>query len=139
MKNFPPYPLLLEPTCLLNLKKNYSYPFILASLFINIQENFQPFWFFTYTNEKFSTLPAVIRASPLIKFRKEFQSTLLLEPPLVLETQEYQNWKLHLVFASLSKSLMTRPHLLGTPSDEQDLGYSFFNILFQSFPATVFW
>ena len=28
---------------------------------------------------------------------------------------------------------------LGTPSDEQDLGYSFFNILFQSFPATVFW
>ena len=37
----------------------------------------------------FSTLLAVITASPLIKFRKEFQSTLLLEPPLVLETQEY--------------------------------------------------
>ena len=101
-----------EYTCLLILRKFSTLPAVIwASPFINIQENLKLFCFFTYSNEKFSTLPAVIRASPLIKFRKEFQSTLLLEPPLVLETQEYQNWKLHLVFASLSKSLMTWPHL----------------------------
>ena len=35
---------------------------------------------------KCSTLPAVIRASPLIKFEEKFQPPLLLEPPLVLET-----------------------------------------------------
>ena len=52
----------------------------------NIQENFQPFCFFTYSNEIFSILPAVIRAYPLIKLGLKFQSTLLLEPPLVLET-----------------------------------------------------
>ena len=34
----------------------------------------------------FSTQPAVIRAYPLIKFEEKFQPTLLLEPPLVLET-----------------------------------------------------
>ena len=64
-----------------------------ASLFINFQDNFQPPCFFTYTNEKFSTLPAVIRAYPLIKFEEKFQPTLLLEPPLVLETQEYVHWQ----------------------------------------------
>ena len=32
----------------------------------NIQENFQPFCFFTYSNEIFSILPAVIRAYPKI-------------------------------------------------------------------------
>ena len=31
-------------------------------------------------------LPAVIRAYPLIKFEDKIQPTLLLEPPLVLET-----------------------------------------------------
>ena len=59
---------------------------IWASPFINFQENFQLRCFFTYTNEKFPTLPAVIRANPLIKFEEKFQPTLLLEPPLVLET-----------------------------------------------------
>ena len=59
---------------------------IWASPFINIQENFQPFCFFTYTNEIFSILPVVIRAYPLIQFGQKFQSTPLLEPPLVLET-----------------------------------------------------
>ena len=60
---------------------------IWASPFINIQENFKPFCFFTYTNEFFfSILPAVIRAYPLINSGQKFQSTLLLEPPLVLET-----------------------------------------------------
>ena len=39
--------------------------------------------------EIFSILPAVIRAYPLIKFGQKFQSTLFLEPPLVLETYEY--------------------------------------------------
>ena len=55
---------------------------IWASPFINIQESFQPFCFFTYTIEIFSILPAVIRAYPLIKSGQKFQSTLLLEPPL---------------------------------------------------------
>ena len=36
--------------------------------------------------KKKSSLPAVIRAYPLIKFEQKFQSTLLLEPPLVIET-----------------------------------------------------
>jgi hypothetical protein len=35
---------------------------------------------------KFSTLPAVIRVYPRIKFEEKFLPTLLLEPPLVLET-----------------------------------------------------
>ena len=39
-----------------------------------------------YTNEIFSILPAVIRAYPLIKFGQIFQSTLVLEPPLALDT-----------------------------------------------------
>jgi hypothetical protein len=39
-----------------------------------------------YINDFFSTLPAVIRAYLLIKFEEKFQPTLLLEPPLVLET-----------------------------------------------------
>ena len=76
-----------EYTCLLILRKFSTLPAgIWASLFINIQENFQPPWFFTYTNGFFSTLPAVIRAYPLIKFEEKFQPTLLLESPLVLET-----------------------------------------------------
>ena len=53
---------------------------------IKFQENFQPPCFFIYTNEIFSTLPAVIRAYPLIRFEEKVQHTLLLEPPLVLET-----------------------------------------------------
>ena len=74
-------------TRLLILRKFSTLPAVIwASPFINIQENFQLFCFFTYTNEKISTLPAVIRASPLIKFEEKFQPTLLLEPPLVLET-----------------------------------------------------
>ena len=40
----------------------------------------------TYTNEKFSILPAVSKAYPLIKFEEKFQATLLLEPQFVLET-----------------------------------------------------
>ena len=46
--------------------------------FINFQENFQPLCFFTYTNEKLSTLPTVIRAYPRlhIKFQEKFQPTL---------------------------------------------------------------
>ena len=67
--NFPPYPLLLEPPRLLIFKKISSLPV-----------------FFTYTNEKISTLPAVIKAYPVIKFEEKLQPTLLLEPPLVLET-----------------------------------------------------
>ena len=59
---------------------------IWASRFINFQEKFQPPCFFTYTYENFSTLPAVIRAYPLIRFEEKFQPTLLLEPPLILET-----------------------------------------------------
>ena len=47
---------------------------IWASPFINIQENFQPFCFFTYKNEIFSILPAVIIASPLINFGQRLQS-----------------------------------------------------------------
>ena len=39
-----------------------------------------------YTNEKIYTLPAVIRAYPLIKFEEKLQPTLLLEPALVLQT-----------------------------------------------------
>ena len=56
---------------------------IWASPFINIQENFQSFCFFTYTREIFSIFPAVIRAYPLIKFGQKVQSILLLEPPLL--------------------------------------------------------
>ena len=59
---------------------------IWASPFINFQENFQPPCFFTYTNEIFSILPAVIRAYLLIKIEEKFWPTLLLEPPLILET-----------------------------------------------------
>ena len=59
---------------------------IWAYSFNNFQQNFQPICFFTYTNEIFSILPAVIRAYPLIKFEEKFQPTLLIEPPLVLET-----------------------------------------------------
>ena len=59
---------------------------IWTSPFIDIQENFQPFCFFTYTNEIFSILHVVIRAYPLIKFEKKFQPSYFLEPPLVLET-----------------------------------------------------
>ena len=59
---------------------------IWAFPFIDIQENFQLFCFFTYTNEKFYILTAVITAYQLIKFGQKFQSTLLLEPPLVLKT-----------------------------------------------------
>ena len=59
---------------------------IRAYPFINSQENFQPLCFFSYTNEIFSIPPAVIRAYPLIRFEEKFQPTLLLEPPLVLET-----------------------------------------------------
>ena len=59
---------------------------ILASPFINFQENFQLLCFFTYTNEIFSILPTVFTAYPLIKFEEKFQPTLFLEPPLVLET-----------------------------------------------------
>ena len=59
---------------------------IWASPFINIQENFRLFCFFTYTNDFFSILPADIRAYLFIKFRQKFQSSLLLEPLPVLET-----------------------------------------------------
>ena len=53
-------------TRLLIFRKFSTPPAVIwASPFINIQENFQPFWFFTYTNEFFSTLPLVIRAYPL--------------------------------------------------------------------------
>ena len=83
-------------TRLLIFRKFSTLPAVIwASPLINFQENFQPSCFFTYTSEKFSTLPAVIWASPLIKFEERFQPTLLLEPPLVLETQEYiQIWNL---------------------------------------------
>jgi hypothetical protein len=57
-----------------------------ASPFINFQENVQTSCFFSYKKKKISTLPAVIRAYTLIKFEEKFQPTLLLEPPLVLET-----------------------------------------------------
>jgi hypothetical protein len=74
-------------TRLLIIRKFSTLPAVIwASPFINFQENFQPPCFFTYKNEKNSTLPAVIRAYPLIKFEEKFQPTLLLEPPLVLET-----------------------------------------------------
>ena len=74
-------------TRLLIFKKFSPLPAVIwASPFINFQENFQPPCFFTYTNEKISSLPAIIRAYPLIKFEEKFQPTLLLEPPLVLET-----------------------------------------------------
>ena len=55
-------------------------------MFINFQENFQPPSFFTYTNKRFSTLPAVIGAYLLIKIEEKFWPTLLLDSPLVLET-----------------------------------------------------
>ena len=64
MKKFPPYPLLFEPPRLLIFKKISSLP------------DFSPTQMFF-----FSTLPAVIRAYPLIEFGQQFQSTLLLEPP----------------------------------------------------------
>ena len=74
-------------TRLLIFRKFSILPIVIwASPFINIQENFQPFCFFTYTIEFFSILPAVIRAYTLIKFGQQFQSTFLLEPALVLET-----------------------------------------------------
>ena len=74
-------------TRLLIFRKFSTLPDVIwASQFINFQDNFQPPCFFTYTNEKISTLPAVIRAYPLFKFGQKFQATLLLEPPLVLET-----------------------------------------------------
>ena len=74
-------------TRLLIFRKFSTLPTVIwASPFINFQENFQPPCFFTYTNDKFSTLSAVIWAYPLIKFEEKFQPTLLLEPPLVLET-----------------------------------------------------
>ena len=59
--------------------------FIWASRFIDFQEHFQPSCFFTWTNEKFSALPAV-RAYLIIRFEEKFEPTILLEPPLVLET-----------------------------------------------------
>ena len=66
---------------------HFSLPAVIwAYPFINFQENFQPLCFFSYTNEIFSIPPAVIRAYPLIKFEEKFQPTLLLEPPLILET-----------------------------------------------------
>ena len=43
---------------------------IWPSPFINIQENFKPFCFFTYRNEIFSILPAVIRAYHLLNLDK---------------------------------------------------------------------
>ena len=55
-------------------------------MFIYFQENFQPPSFFTFTNKRFSTVPAVIRAYLFIKIEEKFWPTLLLEPPLVLET-----------------------------------------------------
>ena len=71
-------------TRLLIFRKFSTLPAVIwASPFIIFQENSQPPCFFTYTNEKFSTIPAVIWAYPLIKFEEKFQSTLLLEPPLV--------------------------------------------------------
>ena len=48
--------------------------------------------FFTYTNEKNSTLPAVIRAYLLIKFEEKFQSTLLLEQPLYQRPKSKVFW-----------------------------------------------
>jgi hypothetical protein len=74
-------------TCLLIFRKFSTLPALIrASPSIDFQETFQPPCFFTYTNEKMSTLPAVIRAYPVIKFEEKLQPTLLLEPPLVLET-----------------------------------------------------
>ena len=75
-------------TRLLIFRKFYILPAVIwVSLFLNIQINFSLFVFSPkYTNEIFFILPAVIRAYPLIKFGQKFQSTLLLEPPLVLET-----------------------------------------------------
>ena len=59
-------------TCLLILRKFSTLPAVIwASPFINIQENFQPFCFFTYTNEIFSILPAVIWASPFINIQEK--------------------------------------------------------------------
>ena len=50
-------------TLLLIFRKFFILPAVIwASPFISFQENFQPPCFFTYTNEKNSTLPAVIRA-----------------------------------------------------------------------------
>ena len=58
-------------TGLLIFRKFSTLPAVIwASPFINFQEIFQPPCFFTYKNEKFSTLP--IRAYPLIKFEEKF-------------------------------------------------------------------
>ena len=57
-------------TRLLIFRKFSTLPAVIwASPFINFQENFLPPCFFTYSNEKFSNLPGVIRAyPPLIKY-----------------------------------------------------------------------
>ena len=63
----PIYPLFFEPSPSIDFQENFQPPSFSPTIF-------------------FSTLPDVIRAYPLIKFEEKFQSTLLLEPPLVLET-----------------------------------------------------
>ena len=63
-------------TRLLIFRKFSTLPAVIwASPFINFQENFQPPCFFTYTNEKNSTLPVVIRAYPL-SFQKKTQPNI---------------------------------------------------------------
>ena len=87
MRKNPTYTHLLGTILLLIFKKISTLPTVIwASPFINFQKKIPASLFLTYTNEKISTLPAVIRASPLIKFEEKVQPTLLLEPPLVLET-----------------------------------------------------
>ena len=75
---------------------------IWAYTFIDFQENFQPPCFFTKTNDIFSTQPVVIRAYPLIRFEEKFQPTLLLEPPVILETEKSNKnmYVLHMTFSS---------------------------------------
>ena len=72
-------------TPLINFQKFFHPTRSYLSLPIYFQENFLPFCLFTYTNDFFSTLPAVSRAYLLIKFEEKFQPTLLLEPLLVLD------------------------------------------------------